>query len=189
MVAEFDVYLSGKLKDDLHLFQYPLRPNYRSYGDQGSLYKVEMATQQIEIKSALNDEKIKQTSVEFDSLKMHYKLNTVSSNYDVNAVDHRVIIISVIFSLQIHTHYLESQKVDNTSQVQPNYCVCVLTSDGKLMMTPLTSFHQVRPSFDHVDKEKLSRTVTNQHVTPHSIERKGQQPMKPRDWRDVKFHN
>ena len=42
MLAEFDVLLVSKLKDDLHLLQYPLRPNYRAYGDQGELFKVEM---------------------------------------------------------------------------------------------------------------------------------------------------
>lgn len=44
VVAEFDVYLAGQLKDDLHLLQYPLRPSYRAYGDQGQLFKVEMSS-------------------------------------------------------------------------------------------------------------------------------------------------
>ena len=43
MVAEFDVLLAGRMKDDVHIFQYPLRPNYRRYGDQGELKKVEMS--------------------------------------------------------------------------------------------------------------------------------------------------
>ena len=30
------------MKDDVHVLQYPLRPNYRRYGDQGELKKVEM---------------------------------------------------------------------------------------------------------------------------------------------------
>lgn len=30
------------MKDDVHILQYPLRPNYRRYGDQGELKKVEM---------------------------------------------------------------------------------------------------------------------------------------------------
>ena len=40
-IAEFDVCLAGALKDQLHLLQYPLRPNYRNYGDQGDLVKIE----------------------------------------------------------------------------------------------------------------------------------------------------
>jgi hypothetical protein len=36
------VLLAGRMKDDVHIFQYPLRPNYRRYGDQGELKKVEM---------------------------------------------------------------------------------------------------------------------------------------------------
>ena len=42
MLAEFDVLLAGQMKDDVHVLQYPLRPNYRRYGDQGELKKVEM---------------------------------------------------------------------------------------------------------------------------------------------------
>ena len=33
VVAEFDVCLAGSLRDQLQLLQYPLRPNYRHYGD------------------------------------------------------------------------------------------------------------------------------------------------------------
>ena len=42
-MAEFDVLLAGQMKDDVHILQYPLRPNYRRYGDQGDLKKVEMS--------------------------------------------------------------------------------------------------------------------------------------------------
>ena len=66
--------LTGKLKDDLHLLQYPLRPSYRAYGDQGELSKVEVANEGQEV----------------ESVRMHYKLATQSQNYDANAVDHRV---------------------------------------------------------------------------------------------------
>jgi len=37
VVAEFDICLSGALRDQLMLLQYPLRPRYRKYGDQGEL--------------------------------------------------------------------------------------------------------------------------------------------------------
>lgn len=37
--------LAGKLKDGLHLLQYPLRPSYRSYGDQGDMLKFELGSQ------------------------------------------------------------------------------------------------------------------------------------------------
>ena len=37
VVAEFEVCLNGALKDQLMLLQYPLRPRYRKYGDQGDL--------------------------------------------------------------------------------------------------------------------------------------------------------
>ena len=97
VVAEFDVYLAGKLKDDLHLLQYPLRPSYRGYGDQGELFKVDMAIEH-NLQTAQHPSE-KQTSSkdgsghkvpEVDSLRLHYKLETGTANYDRNAVDHRV---------------------------------------------------------------------------------------------------
>ena len=36
-IAEFDICLAGSLRDQLQLLQYPLRPNYRPYADQGEL--------------------------------------------------------------------------------------------------------------------------------------------------------
>ena len=42
---EFDVYMNGSLNEQLHLLQYPLRPHYRHYGDQGNLESVEMGIQ------------------------------------------------------------------------------------------------------------------------------------------------
>lgn len=42
VLAEIDVCLAGNLVESLHFLQYPLRPNYREYGDQGELVKVEV---------------------------------------------------------------------------------------------------------------------------------------------------
>ena len=42
VVAEFDICLAGSLRDQLQLLQYPLRPNYRHYGDQGTLKEVQV---------------------------------------------------------------------------------------------------------------------------------------------------
>lgn len=41
-IAEFDICLNGNLKEQLQLLQYPLRPRYRQYGDQGTLNQVEL---------------------------------------------------------------------------------------------------------------------------------------------------
>ena len=43
VVAEFDICMAGSLRDHLHLLQYPLRPSYRQYGDQGTLKQVKVA--------------------------------------------------------------------------------------------------------------------------------------------------
>jgi hypothetical protein len=59
IVSEFDV-LTGD-SEDLFLLQYPLRPRYRPYGDQGSL---------------------KSGSISGDTLNLSYKLNTNNINFD-----------------------------------------------------------------------------------------------------------
>jgi len=45
-----------------------------------------------------------------------------------------------------------------SSNIKPNYCIGKV-KDGKIMLTPLHSFHQVRPSFEHVDKERQMRLI------------------------------
>ena len=93
---EFDVCLAGKIKDTLHMLQYPLRPNYRPYGDQGELTKVEVGLV-TSVSSTLNNmsnsiatAQNRNVKVEEDNFKMHYRLNRQSQNYDNNATDHKV---------------------------------------------------------------------------------------------------
>lgn len=59
VVMEMDVVTGTS--DDLFLLQYPLRPRYRPYGDQGSL---------------------KSASISGENLSLTYKLNTNNINYD-----------------------------------------------------------------------------------------------------------
>lgn len=79
-------------------------------------------------------------------------------------------------------------RVDTETQIQPNYCVCVLNSEGQLLLTPLTSFHQVRPSFDHVDQEREARIIGPAlHQTGSALTNQKYQ-IRPREWKEVKFH-
>jgi len=92
-------------------------------------------------------------------MKLVYQLDHESQNYDTNAVEHRV-----------REHCLKSELVDTCGSavdstfasidiaVQPNYAIGVF-KDNKLMLTPLSKFHQVRPSFDHVNEERQRRTI------------------------------
>ena len=102
VVAEFDVFLTPKMKDDIHLLQYPLRPSYRPYGDQGELIKVEMAVQShlpaggIPSQNGATDAKEKQKAPEIEAIRLHYGLNKASPNYDENACDNKVRYWQVI---------------------------------------------------------------------------------------------
>ena len=92
VVAEFDVCLNGSLKDQLQLLQYPLRPRYRQYGDQGQLDNVELGinSKYQTVASQVDSTQTQRRIVkEPASLKMHYNLDS-GVNYDRNAVDHRI---------------------------------------------------------------------------------------------------
>lgn len=92
------------------------------------------------------------------SIKLQYNLDT-GVNYDRNAVDHR-ITTQTLLSTPVDTC---GQAVDSTFNtvtlnVQANYAIGVF-KDNKLMLTPLSKFQQVRPSFEHVDKERDARQI------------------------------
>jgi len=52
-------------------------------------------------------------------------------------------------------------------------------------LTPITSFHQVRPAFDHVDKEKETRTVAQVQPQTGSALTNQKYQIKPREWKEV----
>ena len=138
VVEEFEVCLSGDLKDQLMLLQYPLRPRYRQYGDQGDFFKAELA-----IHSKNKEDKTKGTKKieeEPANLKLHYQLKP-GVNYNQNADDHR-IKTQTLLSTPVDTC---GQAVDSTFatvdlKVQANYAIGVF-QDGKFVLTPLQKFH------------------------------------------------
>ena len=87
-----------------------------------------------------------------------YGLDSQSANYDKNA------------SHRIKEHTLVTEIVDTCGSAvdstfasievacQPNYAIGVF-KDNRLMLTPLKKFHQVRPSFEHVDEERQRSTI------------------------------
>jgi len=71
IVREIDVYINRLPDAELYLLQYPLRPVYRPYGDQGQLATVD----------------IKKTQ---RRLRLSYLMNTESDNYDKDNPIHAV---------------------------------------------------------------------------------------------------
>ena len=152
VVAEFDVCLNGALKDQLMLLQYPLRPRYRQYGDQGELSQAFLAINS----KTVTDQSLTKIVEEPSSLKLLFNLDA-GVNFDRNAVDHR-INTQTLLGTPVDTC---GQAVDSTFatvnlNVQANYAVGVFRED-KFVLTPLQKFQQVRPSFEHVDKERDAR--------------------------------
>ena len=101
---ELDVYVNGnnKAEEDLFVFQYPLRKKDRPYGDAGNqLLKIERS---VPPKNESINENFKGMeditdfckSEPISNFRLTYQLNKGStkpggiSNYDENAVDHRI---------------------------------------------------------------------------------------------------
>lgn len=109
----------------------------------------------------MKDEGVSDSTITKEAMNLNlvYDLDVGSQNYDSNAVEHRV-----------RQHSLKTEIVDTCGTavdstftsievaVQPNYAIGVF-EDNKLMLTPLSRFQQVRPSFDHVDEERTRRTI------------------------------
>lgn len=81
---ELPVYIncSQESSDQLHMFQYPLRPNDRPYGDQGDLVRIEHNTFE-------NLQLGKQQKIQIDNFRLTYELQE-DQNYNANAAQHRV---------------------------------------------------------------------------------------------------
>ena len=78
-----------------------------------------------------------------NKISMTYGLNTEVSNYDVNASNHRIV-----------NHKLSSTHIPT----QTSYCVGTF-KDNQFYLSPIDSIYQMRPDFDHVNKESIERLV------------------------------
>jgi hypothetical protein len=89
---------------------------------------------------------------------MHYKLDT-GVNYDKNALEHRVVH-QTLESNVVDTcgTAVDSTFASHALNVQANYAIGVF-KDNRFILNPLHKFQQVRPSFEHVDKERESRQI------------------------------
>lgn len=114
------------------MLQYPLRPHYRQYGDQGELESVEMGIQSTPIAGG-------KLQKEVSNLKLHYKLAT-AHNYDKNALEHRITHQTLESSI-VDTcgTEVDSTFASHELNIQANYAIGVF-KDNKFILTPLHKF-------------------------------------------------
>lgn len=157
IVREIDVYVnrisnpSASADDDessgaaAYLLQYPLRPIYRPYGDQGRLVQIKHRVQQ-------------------KTLQMHYTLNMESENFDPGR---RAEL------LENHSRSDPDKPNSGVSHVLNSLpCVSPNSSFGlgllqgdRLYVTPLSAVLQFRPDFSHVDgEEDRAKSRAEEHL-------------------------
>lgn len=134
----------------MFLLQYPLRPIYRPYGDQGRLVKIKYRKYQ-------------------KLLQMHYVLNTESDNFDPQQR-------AELLENQLTGPSEKSGAIGGTVSHILNSMGCVSTNssyglgllqENRLYVTPLTSVLQFRPDFSHVDEEESrARKRAENHLKP-----------------------
>mmetsp|Transcript_27400 Transcript_27400/g.31560 ORF Transcript_27400/g.31560 Transcript_27400/m.31560 type:complete len:255 (+) Transcript_27400:31-795(+) len=78
-----------------------------------------------------------------NKISMTFELDSEVENYDKNATNHRIM-----------EHKLSSTYIPT----QTSYCVGCF-KDNALYLSPIDSIYQMRPDFDHVNKESFERTV------------------------------
>lgn len=155
VVREIEVYVNrisnpGASADDseaagasIYLLQYPLRPIYRPYGDQGRLLKIRHRPHQ-------------------KTLQMQYQLNMESDHFDpqrrdeilqkqMAATGESKNANSLGNDTCMTTHLLNSMSSNITAK--SSYGLGLLQGN-RLYITPLSSVLQFRPDFAHVDEEE-----------------------------------
>lgn len=130
VVEEFDIDLTQFDGHQLSMLQFPLRPRYRPYGDQGDLTEAAF--------KGVNHPDLAQ-------LELSYDIHLDTPNYNANADRHRVT---------------KQEFSSTNIPLKTNYCLGVLNSSSKrLNLVPLDSCLQMRPSFSHVDAELEKRKI------------------------------
>ena len=88
---------------------------------------------------------------------MTYGIDKDSENYDESASNNR-----------IKEHKLSSTYVET----QTSYCVGKF-KDNELYLTPIDLVFQMRPDFEHVNKESNERVIGSNYIDTNSIKAKG----------------
>eukprot|EP01071_Lankesteria_metandrocarpae_P005156 Lankesteria_metandrocarpae@DN3886_c0_g1_i1.p1 len=132
VVEEMDVYLN-RLEEgtSVYVLQYPLRPSYRPYGDQGQLSGVEFRRNQ-------------------GTMRLSYDLNSRGSNFDSDKNMDGAIVDGRVDAEggAIINHSLASGIV-----YDPNCTYAVgIRHEGNLYLTPVSKLLQFRPQFTHIDR-------------------------------------
>eukprot|EP00923_Selenidium_pygospionis_P036541 GHVN01064073.1.p1 GENE.GHVN01064073.1~~GHVN01064073.1.p1 ORF type:complete len:828 (+),score=200.05 GHVN01064073.1:241-2724(+) len=137
VVREIEVYINRCADISPYLLQYPLRPIYRPYGDQGQLKKIEYRRTQ-------------------KSFRFTYGLNTEGDNFDENRRGSYSRDTGTDGALDMGdneddtcvNHVLKSEP---TVSSHCAYGLAQLKGD-RLYICPIEQIIQFRPSFTHVDE-------------------------------------
>lgn len=120
----------------VYLFQYPLRPVYRPYGDHGRLVSLKYRKQQ-------------------QTVRMEYALNTDSTNFDQSQLP-EVTTDDEDKSLGVERDRPDVKQVLVSVPCVPPHSSCGLglLRGNRLYITPVTSVLQFRPDFSYLDDEQ-----------------------------------
>lgn len=140
VMQECDVYLNRMYDPpdfvgDMYVLQYPLRPIYRPYGDQGKLDRVDFKPNA-------------------RRLRFMYKLNQ-NDHFEDDG-------IASDGSSSKQRHVLTSTVVANPSC---SYAIAVIHR-GRMTVTPVRAVNQLRPDFEHVDRQQEKHIKSSSSRAP-----------------------
>uniref|UniRef100_A0A0G4IED6 DNA-directed RNA polymerase III subunit RPC5 n=1 Tax=Chromera velia CCMP2878 TaxID=1169474 RepID=A0A0G4IED6_9ALVE len=148
VIAEYEVELTRIDDGELHVLQYPLRPVYRPYGDEGQLSKVEVRKLQ-------------------KRFRFTYSLTRDSDHFDHDA-EFAGVEQHVLVSRPSQTFVGATTKPTiEVKDFDPNasFALGVIRGD-KFFLTPVSCISQFRPDFSYVDDKDKAR----QRAVPSFLE-------------------
>lgn len=166
VIAEYDVVLN--LPQSLFLLQYPLRPRYRPYGDQGTLVDAVLSDESLVMNYSLD-----KNSTNFDRSNNEYKLDTQAlcgktinplAKYCVGTVNNNSLCLTPlekIFQMRPSTEYVD--KVVDSRQTGEKEEIMQLDQERK--SRNLRVFKKKDSKFDSKAKDKEKETAEEKKET------------------------
>lgn len=140
VVEELDIHLSNIEDTEFMVLQYPLRPVYRPYGDEGHLSVAEFRPEQKALR-------LKYTLVKDDQ--------TFDPNHEYANED---------------SHVLTSKGLPLSGNDQKNTSYALgFIRDNKIVLTPVSHIAQLRPDYSHVDASRKVVGAPEKNEGTHQV--------------------
>ncbi|KAH0485340.1 MAG: uncharacterized protein KVP18_003901 [Porospora cf. gigantea A] len=161
VVKEIDVYLNRVENGSMYLLQFPLRPIYRPYGDQGQLSEIAYRPNQKQLRMKYN---LHMDTAAFDS----------SRRLDFDEAPTHILASQEAVSGGFNPVTGQGGFLGPAFESQASYALGVMR-DGKLYLTPTDHIQQFRPVLEEpqkVEKDKKKQEQQKEEAETAEVSRR-----------------